>query len=284
VVTVFHEFLKTYRIASYIGKGASNPETPQDIQSENVGGTFHMKLYQEAEGHGMLGCTSGVNCGQVVEDGVRYIPDAVMAQTPVLPVGSWTPVKYTLIDMSDLLARRHDWPTFSSADDFNGDGSGTCGEGFSTCKDNGADGLWHHGPDSQLGQDPAAFFSSWFTFASQPLPSGSYVGNAFLHQKCETGARMQGDSDSCVAQVCAVDPFCCASGWDGQCVQEVNSICHKTCTSCTASICSVQTGPIGTGCGSFCALWICSLDPYCCQTKWDSLCVSEVGSICGLGC
>lgn len=33
----------------------------------------------------------------------------------------------------------------------------------------------------------------------------------------------------CVSDICSVDPFCCATAWDGQCVGEVGSICGLTC-------------------------------------------------------
>jgi len=33
-----------------------------------------------------------------------------------------------------------------------------------------------------------------------------------------------------------------------------------------------------------CATSICATDPYCCNNSWDSQCVSEVDSICGLSC
>jgi hypothetical protein len=29
---------------------------------------------------------------------------------------------------------------------------------------------------------------------------------------------------------------------------------------------------------------ICASDPYCCSTSWDSTCVSEVSTVCGLSC
>jgi hypothetical protein len=29
---------------------------------------------------------------------------------------------------------------------------------------------------------------------------------------------------------------------------------------------------------------ICAFDSYCCSVSWDSLCVSEVSSICGQTC
>jgi hypothetical protein len=33
-----------------------------------------------------------------------------------------------------------------------------------------------------------------------------------------------------------------------------------------------------------CVTKICAADSYCCKTKWDSVCVGEVGSICGKTC
>jgi hypothetical protein len=49
-----------------------------------------------------------------------------------------------------------------------------------------------------------------------------------VHSCCETG--VQGCSDAAVEQcVCAVDPFCCATAWDAQCVALVESL---GCGSC----------------------------------------------------
>ena len=33
-----------------------------------------------------------------------------------------------------------------------------------------------------------------------------------------------------------------------------------------------------------CAGQVCGQDSFCCDTQWDSICVSEVGSICGQTC
>ena len=33
-----------------------------------------------------------------------------------------------------------------------------------------------------------------------------------------------------------------------------------------------------------CATKICAADSYCCGTKWDSVCVGEVASVCGQTC
>jgi len=52
-------------------------------------------------------------------------------------------------------------------------------------------------------------------------------------------------------------------------------------TSCGHSICEV--GPrVSATCDS-CVASICEVDPFCCSDHWDSLCVAEVGSVCGRG-
>lgn len=50
-------------------------------------------------------------------------------------------------------------------------------------------------------------------------------------------------------------------------------------TTCTHGICSTGTKLVAS-CDS-CATSICASDSYCCNTAWDSQCVSEVSSICG---
>lgn len=51
------------------------------------------------------------------------------------------------------------------------------------------------------------------------------------HDKCYIGPSLASACDPCVAQVCAVDPFCCSGlgSWDGLCLQEVGSVCGEAC-------------------------------------------------------
>ncbi len=51
---------------------------------------------------------------------------------------------------------------------------------------------------------------------------------------------------------------------------------------CSHAICATGTKLVSS-CDS-CATKICAADSYCCNTKWDSQCVGEVGSICGKTC
>jgi subtilase family serine protease len=52
--------------------------------------------------------------------------------------------------------------------------------------------------------------------------------------------------------------------------------------TCTHALCS-SGAHLKSGCDP-CATSICQADPYCCRTAWDSICIGEVGSICGESC
>jgi hypothetical protein len=53
------------------------------------------------------------------------------------------------------------------------------------------------------------------------------------HPLCDTGALLASSCDAgqsnCVAQICAVDSWCCTVNWDSICVGEVASVCGKNC-------------------------------------------------------
>jgi len=106
------------------------------------------------------------------------------------------------------------------------------------------------------------------------------------HDRCETGVAMaQPSCDPCVESICTVDPYCCSTSWDSICVGEVSSVCNESCSTCAHEPC--QTGAaLESGCDGQqgCVTSICNADPYCCATYWDSICVGEVGSICGQQC
>jgi hypothetical protein len=49
------------------------------------------------------------------------------------------------------------------------------------------------------------------------------------HPLCQTGGALVNGCDPCVTQICAVDPFCCNTSWDGLCVNQVTSVCGLAC-------------------------------------------------------
>ncbi len=122
--------------------------------------------------------------------------------------------------------------------------------------------------------------------AGQTCNAGTCVGGGGTcgHPICSTGAALDGSCDTCAGNICAQDSYCCTTAWDSVCVGEVSSICGQSCGggSCAHPICSVGA-KLKKSCDS-CATNICTQDPYCCNTQWDSQCVSEVSSICGESC
>lgn len=131
-----------------------------------------------------------------------------------------------------------------------------------------------------------------------PPPPPPPPPTSCAHSICSSGGALTSSCDPCVTKVCAQDSYCCATAWDGQCVGEVASICGSSQCSgggttpppppppptgtCSHAICSTGQA-LTSGCNS-CASTICAQDSYCCTTAWDSVCVSEVGSICGQSC
>ena len=53
-------------------------------------------------------------------------------------------------------------------------------------------------------------------------------------------------------------------------------------STCSHPICSTGTS-LDPSCDT-CAQEVCAADSYCCDNQWDSICVGEVGSICGESC
>ncbi len=115
-------------------------------------------------------------------------------------------------------------------------------------------------------------------------------GCGCAHGACTIGVALVASCDPCVGMICAVDSFCCSNSWDSLCVGAVQTVCgsgicagncpHAPCTAGPSST------PFTSGCDSpgNCVSQVCSADSYCCSTDWDSVCVNQVGSVCGLSC
>jgi hypothetical protein len=122
--------------------------------------------------------------------------------------------------------------------------------------------------------------------AGQTCTGGTCTGGgACAHPICSTGGDLDPACDSCAAQICAADSFCCNNSWDATCVSEVASVCHQSCGgtgTCAHPICTAGT-KLTASCDS-CATQICAADSFCCNNRWDSQCVSEVSSVCHQSC
>lgn len=95
---------------------------------------------------------------------------------------------------------------------------------------------------------------------------------------------------ACCNLVCATDPFCCNQAWDGVCVLMAESACADPLRHCGANesrSCYVPSSYL-PGCeDAGCCVEVCStVDPYCCEVRWDAACVEHAFSLCDkvVGC
>ncbi len=109
-----------------------------------------------------------------------------------------------------------------------------------------------------------------------------------------------GGSDCCVANgtpgceeaecetlICASDPFCCDTAWDGICAGDANEQCD-VCDDDKGDPgepgdgdCCVANGTPGCG-EAECETLICASDPFCCDTAWDGICADAANEQCDL--
>jgi hypothetical protein len=127
--------------------------------------------------------------------------------------------------------------------------------------------------------------SSYWSNSNRSCWAFGDVSPPCTHNECTTGQPLNTSCGACAADLCAVDPYCCTTFWDSICVGEVSSVCDSLAChtdACVHTECS--TGLVLSSTCSPCAQHICSVDPYCCHTAWDSICVSEVSTVCGDNC
>jgi hypothetical protein len=70
------------------------------------------------------------------------------------------------------------------------------------------------------------FAKQLLSLATEEQQSG---GDDCAHSLCSTGSSLSASCDPCVADICAVDPFCCNNSWDSLCVSQVSSVCGRSC-------------------------------------------------------
>ena len=109
------------------------------------------------------------------------------------------------------------------------------------------------------------------------------IGSCFVPHKGP------GCSDAaCCASVCSSDPLCCdpdVSQWDQSCAQRAAIVCNG-CGDIRSGSCFTPHG--SPSClDRQCCNDVCDLDPTCCASEWDILCVLTAGTICvdtGIAC
>jgi len=117
--------------------------------------------------------------------------------------------------------------------------------------------------------------AGWFSTAMLRVDNDCGTGSGCYQQHGGRGC----SNSACCAQVCSLDPYCCDTQWDSICANEAATICG----GCGTGVSCYQ--PHATpGCANqTCCTTICALDPFCCDTQWDSICVNGANASCKLG-
>ncbi|MHC4909594.1 MAG: hypothetical protein ACYTF9_07760, partial [Planctomycetota bacterium] len=90
------------------------------------------------------------------------------------------------------------------------------------------------------------------------------------------------DDAACCEAVCAVDPFCCDTEWDGTCAGEADGLCAGCFSACPGEgDCCVNNGTPGCD-DAGCCKAVCAADAFCCDNNWDSICAGDAAKICGI--
>lgn len=107
-------------------------------------------------------------------------------------------------------------------------------------------------------------------------PGGGASCSTGIPGICASGTlTCQSGSLNCVQNQSASPTEICGNGLDDNC----NSLTDEGCSgSCAHDKCVTGTN-LASGCEP-CVTQICAVDPYCCSTSWDSLCVSRVRTTC----
>lgn len=166
-----------------------------------------------------------------------------------------------------------------------GNGSGDSGDG------SGSDDP--DGPGSG-GQDDGATSANPPGDTDDPPPPGSEVCNG-LDDDGDGMVDEDQPSTTCGVGSCEVTEPSCVGGVPQECTpalpggevcngldDDCNGAAEDGCNTCAHDIC-LEGGALVVGCDP-CVTSICGVDPFCCNNSWDSFCVSEVGSVCGLVC
>jgi hypothetical protein len=103
-------------------------------------------------------------------------------------------------------------------------------------------------------------------------------GDTCSHDLCTTGGPLDATCDTCVGSICRADGYCCTTGWDSTCQNEVATICGLTCTAdrCGDGICSASESC--SSCASDCGACEACGDGICSASESCSSCASDCGA------
>jgi hypothetical protein len=111
---------------------------------------------------------------------------------------------------------------------------------------------WVYAQITDGGSSTGAWSPGTVTFAVNPNCG---------HDICGVGPKLKASCDECVAQICAVDAYCCNTSWDSICVGEVATVCLSNECTCGDGTCNS-----GETCGT------CPSDCGACPSCGDGTC------------
>ena len=92
------------------------------------------------------------------------------------------------------------------------------------------------------------------------------------------------DDIECCEQICAADPFCCDTSWDGICAGAAAAECAvcqapQLCPPDADGCCYAANGTPGCN-DPACCETVCGIDPFCCDIEWDGTCAAQAVDAC----
>lgn len=104
---------------------------------------------------------------------------------------------------------------------------------------------------------------------------------------CEANDSPGCEDANCCGLVCAADTTCCDTAWDAECAGLASRLCEAKV--CGDFVCP-GTGPCcqdheTQGCDDEdCCNAVCKADSFCCDTRWDIMCVAAALELCPQVC
>jgi hypothetical protein len=159
-----------------------------------------------------------------------------------------------------------------------------CSPGLSNCcVPNGGLGCDEAGCQATVcATDPFCCDTAWDDVCADEAASlcGDLCDAIVSSTCCVPNGGLGCDDARCQAAVCAIDPFCCDTAWDGICAEEAASLCGDLCRGIVGSS-NCCEGHGGLGCDdAACQATVCGVDPFCCDVAWDGICAGEAESLC----
>ncbi|HZO16491.1 MAG TPA: trypsin-like serine protease [Polyangiaceae bacterium] len=111
-------------------------------------------------------------------------------------------------------------------------------------------------------------------------------GTLCAHSLCTDGDMLEATCDPCASSICSVDPYCCSTAWDPQCVSEVQVYCGNSCDGGEASSSSggsSESGGTTDDCGDVTYEGTCDGSNvlwWCDGGTLNSLDCDTIGSVC----